>query len=216
MTDDEPLRPYPVVAVTFTAGSHVDLLDPQVARDTRVPAGPGQRRGGLGVRMAQLLGVDVVPTTAGQVRPVDRGGEPAVNRAYLTRGGGHYIHAEKLRHTNTEAAAALARPGRYASVAGNLRVKEIHVAPGGKGDGDDGVRAQRFVVCHNPEQGERDAVVRSNLIAHLQHLIDGSDAWTARKRDELVGSLKTKPGLRRYLRRTKAGLLRIDHGAAKR
>src|SRR5450756_3064519 len=78
MTDDEPLRPYPVVAVTFTAGSHVDLLDPQVARDTRVPAGPGQRRGGLGVRMAQLLGVDVVPTAAGQVGPVDRGGEAAV------------------------------------------------------------------------------------------------------------------------------------------
>src|SRR5665647_2110463 len=69
----------------------------------------------------------------------DRGFASAANRAYLTRGGGHYIHAEKLRHTNTEAAAALARPGRYASVAGNLRVKEIHVAPGGKGDGDHGV-----------------------------------------------------------------------------
>ena len=110
----------------------------------------------------------------------------------------------------------MARPGRYASVAGNLRVKEIHVAPGGKGDGDHGARTQRFVVAHFPEQGERDAVVRSNLIAHLGHLIDGSDAWTGRKRDELVGSLKTKPGLRRYLRRTKAGLLRIDHGAAKR
>ncbi len=30
-----------------------------------------------------------------------------------------------------------------------------------------------------------------------------------------MGSLKSKPGLRRYLRRTKTGLLRIDHGAAK-
>ena len=144
----------------------------------------------------------------------DRGFASAANRAYLTRGGGHYIHAEKLRHT--KAAATLARPGRYAVVAGNLRVKEIHVAPGGKGDGDDGVRTQRFAVCHNPEQAERDATVRSNLMAHLQTLIAGSDTWTARKRDELVGSLKTKPGLRRYLRRTKAGLLRIDHGAAKR
>ena len=43
----------------------------------------------------------------------DRGFASAANRAYLTRGGGHYIHAEKLRHTNTEAAAALARAGRY-------------------------------------------------------------------------------------------------------
>jgi hypothetical protein len=146
----------------------------------------------------------------------DRGFASAANRAYLTRGGGHYIHAEKLRHTNTEAAAALARAGRYRTVADNLRVKEVQVAPGGNGDGDDGARAQRFVICHNPEQGDRDAAVRANLIAHLTQLIDGSDDWTPRRRDELVGSLKTKPGLRRYLRRTRTGRLRIDHGAAKR
>ena len=148
------------------------------------------------------------------------GGRPRVrlgrDRAYLTRGGGHYIHAEKLRQTNTEAAAALARPGRYRTVADNLRVKEVAVAPGGDGDGDHGARTQRFVICHNPEQGERDQQVRSNLVTHLQQLIEGSDAWTARRRDELVGSLKTKPGLRRYLRRTPSGLLRVDQAAIKR
>ncbi len=146
----------------------------------------------------------------------DRGFASAANRAYLTRGGGHYIHAEKLRHTNTEAATALARPGRYRVVANNLRVKEVHVAPGGEGDGDEGVRAVRFVVCHNPEAADRDAQMRANLIAHLEQLIDGSDTCSARKRDELVGTLRTKPGLRRYLRRTPTGLLRIDHAAAKR
>ena len=150
----------------------------------------------------------------------DRGFASAANRAYLTRGGGHYIHAEKLRHTNTEAAAALARAGRYRIVADNLRVKEVQVAPGGDGDGDGdgdgGARTQRFVICHNPEQADRDQQVRTNLVAHLQQLIDGSDTAPPRRRDELVGSLKTKPGLRRYLRRTKAGLLRIDHGAIKR
>ena len=146
----------------------------------------------------------------------DRGFASAANRAYLTRGGGHYIHAEKLRHTNTEAAAALARPGRYHAVAGNLRIKEVAVAPGGTGDGEQGARTQRFVVCHNPEQADRDVQVRANLIEHLTSLIAGSDNWTARRRDELVGSLKTKPGLRRHLRRTKAGLLRIDAAAAKR
>jgi hypothetical protein len=145
----------------------------------------------------------------------DRGFASAANRAYLTKGGGHYIHAEKLRHTNAEAAAALARAGRYRTVAGNLRVKEVHVAPGGDGDGDHGARAQRFVVCHNPEQADRDAAVRNHLVEHLKGLIDGSDGWTPRRRDELVGSLKTKPGLRRYLRRTTAGLLRIDAAAIK-
>jgi Transposase DDE domain len=146
----------------------------------------------------------------------DRGFASAANRAYLTRGGGHYIHAEKLRHTNAEAAAALARPGRYRTVADNLRVKEVAVAPGGEGDGDGGARTQRFVICHNPEQADRDQQVRANLVTHLQQLIDGSDSWTGRRRDELVGSLKTKPGLRRYLRRTPSGLLRVDHAAIKR
>jgi hypothetical protein len=145
----------------------------------------------------------------------DRGFASAANRAYLTRGGGHYIHAEKLRHTNGEAAAALARAGRYKTVADNLRVKEVAVAPGGDGDGDEGARTRRFVVCHNPEQALRDAAVREQLVAHLEQLIDGSDTWTARRRDELVGSLKTKPGLRRYLRRTKSGLLRVDHAVVK-
>jgi DDE family transposase len=146
----------------------------------------------------------------------DRGFASAANRTYLTRGGGHYIHAEKLRHTNTEAAAALARAGRYRTVADNLRVKEVHVNPGGDGHGEEGTRTQRFVVCHNPEAAERDQQVRANLVAHLTQLIDGSDAWTERRRDELVGSLRAKPGLRRYLRRTPTGLLRVDQAAIRR
>jgi Transposase DDE domain len=141
----------------------------------------------------------------------DRGFASAANRAYLAKGGGRYIHAEKLRNTNSEAAAALARQGRYHQVAGNLRVKEVWV-PGR----DAGVRAERFAVCHNPEQAERDRLVRERLVTHLEHLIEGSDAWAKSKRDELVGSLKDKPGLRRLLRRTQTGLLRINHGAIRR
>jgi transposase len=139
----------------------------------------------------------------------DRGFASAANRGYLTRGGGHYIHAEKLRNATSEAAAALARPGRYRTVAGNLRVKEVRV-------GGDGVRAERFVVCHNPAQADRDRQVRDRLIAHLEQLIDGSDGWGQRRRDEFAGSLRTRPGLRRYLRRTPSGLLRIDRAAAER
>jgi hypothetical protein len=144
----------------------------------------------------------------------DRGFACAANRAYLQRGGGHYIHAEKLRQANTEAAAALARPGRYRDVEGNLRVKEVWVSPGG--GNQDGTRTERFVVCHNPEAAARDAAVRDRLIEHLQGLIVGSDAWPKTRRDEFVGSLKAKPGLRRYLRRTPGGLLRIDRAAATR
>ena len=141
----------------------------------------------------------------------DRGFASAANRAYLARGGGHYIHAEKLRGTNAEAAAALARQGRYRAVAGNLRVKEVWVP-----SRDAGERAERFAVCHNPEQAQRDRLVRGRLVTHLEGLTGGSDAWTQRKRDELGGSLKDKPGLRRFLRRTPRGLLRIDKAAIRR
>lgn len=46
----------------------------------------------------------------------------AANRAYLTHVGGQYIHAEKLRNTNTEVAGALGRPGRHSTVDSNQRV----------------------------------------------------------------------------------------------
>jgi hypothetical protein len=141
----------------------------------------------------------------------DRGFASAANRAYLARGGGHYIHAEKLRNTSAEAAAALSRQGRYHTVAGNLRVKEVWVPAR-----DAGARAERFVVCHNPEQAQRDRLVRGRLVTHLEGLIDGSDTWPQRRRDELAGSLKDKPGLRRFLRRTPRGLLRLDKTAIAR
>jgi hypothetical protein len=78
-------------------------------------------------------------------------------------------------------------------VADNLRVKEVTVAPGCAG----GARAQRFVICYNSEAAERDTAVREKLVGYLRDLIDGSDAWRVRRRDELVGSLKTTPG--RYI-----------------
>ena len=79
-----------------------------------------------------------------------------------------------------------------------------------------GLRAARFVVVHNPEAAERDAQVRANLAAYLEEQIAGSDSWPQRRRDELVGTLRTKPGLHRLLRRTKQGLLRLDRAAVKR
>ena len=43
----------------------------------------------------------------------DRGFNSVANRAYLHKGGGHYVVAEKLRNASGEAMEALARPGRY-------------------------------------------------------------------------------------------------------
>lgn len=139
----------------------------------------------------------------------DRGFASAANRRLLQRGGSHYIQAEKLRGS-AEGEAALARPGRYRTVAGNLRIKEVKPRP------EQGVMADRFIVCHNPEQAERDAAVRQRMVELLTAKLKGSDALSKTKRAELRGKISTMPGLNRYLRVTPAGLLRIDTAAIKR
>jgi hypothetical protein len=134
----------------------------------------------------------------------DRGFTSAENRRYLRKGGNHYIIGERLRSGSAEAEAALARQGRYQEVAENLRVKEVRIA-----------EDERFVICHNPEGAERDAVIRARMIAQLRELIGGSDALGKDKRAELRGVISTKPGLNRYLRVTPGGLLRVDASKAK-
>jgi hypothetical protein len=133
----------------------------------------------------------------------DSGFNSGENRAYLQRGAGHYIVAERVRCGSRQAKAALARAGRYHSVVGNLEVKEVRLG--------EGARSQRLVICHNPEVAARDRHVRENLVCYLGTKIEGSDDWTTQRRDELVGELRQTPAPYRLLRRTKGeGLLRID------
>ena len=135
----------------------------------------------------------------------DRGFQSAENRRYLQRAGGHYIIGEKLRGDSKEAKAALARQGRYHTVAGNLQVKEVRL--------DDATMRDRFVICRNPEQAERDERVRDELVKQLEQAIDGSDRLSAEERARLAGRLQAKRVLKRYLRQTKGGLLRVDRAA---
>ncbi len=139
---------------------------------------------------------------------LDRGFTSEANRRYLNRAGGHYIMGEKLRGDQPEAKAALSRAGRYHTVVGNLRVKEISV--------DDGVARDRFVICHTPEQAARDASVRAEIIEALGGRISGSDDLAPKKRAELLGKLKTKPAFARILRTTPSGKLRVDRAAVGR
>ena len=129
----------------------------------------------------------------------DRGFSSAQNRRELRRGGGHYIIGEKLRSGSAEATAALSRQGRYQHVRDNLQVKEVRIA-----------EDERFVICFNPEQAERDAALREIMVGKLTALIAGTDRLTATKRAELRGRISTMPGLNRFLRATPDGLLRID------
>jgi hypothetical protein len=143
-------------------------------------------------------------TLARVIWVADRGFASAENRRWLRRGDHHYIIGEKLRSGSAEATAALKRQGRYQQVADNLRVKEVKISD-----------AERFVICYNPQQADRDAAVRTRLLAQLQETIAASDKLPVTKRAELRGIISTKPGLHRYLRVTPGGLLRTDQRAIK-
>jgi len=134
----------------------------------------------------------------------DRGFASAENRRWLRKGEHHYIIGERLRSGSAEATAALSRQGRYQQVADNPRVKEVRISD-----------AERFVVCYNPEQAERDAAVRTRLLAQLEELIADTDKLPPAKRAELRGVISTKPGLNRFLRVTPGGLLRTNQRAVK-
>ncbi len=129
----------------------------------------------------------------------DRGFSSKENRRALMAGAGGYIIGEKLRSDSPDIKAALSRQGRYATVRHNMQVKEVKVGT-----------ADRLVICFNPAQAERDAAVRSELLARLDKAIAGTDTLSTVKRAELRGKLSTKPGLNRFLRVTPGGLLRID------
>jgi Transposase DDE domain len=143
-------------------------------------------------------------TLARVIWVADRGFASAENRRFLRRGDHHYIIGERLRSGSAEATAALKRQGRYQVVADNLRVKEVRISD-----------HERFVICYNPEQADRDAAVRQRLLAQLEETIAGTDKLSASKRAELRGVISTKPGLHRYLRVTPGGLLRVDQRAIK-
>jgi transposase len=161
------------------------------------------------------------------VTVVDRGFSSDDNLAYLTRAGGHWIAGERLRDGTADVAQVLARQGRYRGVRDNLRVKEIRV--GG------GEAARRFVLCHNPEQAERDRTQREQAIVRLEAELERiatlrakaakqTKTATNRRRgaqqqadDHLKAecALRDHPTLGRWLRQTPGGRLLVDRAKLK-
>jgi transposase len=92
------------------------------------------------------------------VTVVDRGFSSTENLAYLRHADGHYIAGERMRDGSAHAAEALSRQGRYQSVRDNLRVKEVRL------DSTPGVR---WIICHNPEEADREAAQREAAIVRI-------------------------------------------------
>lgn len=142
---------------------------------------------------------------------VDSGFSGRDNLRRLRSAGGHYIAGVKLRSGMPETEAALSRQGRYRTVKDNLRVKEVRVG--------EGEAAERYVVCHNPAEAERDRLRRAQRIERIERelvrLSEQRERATTSKADReahLRGecALRDHPTLSRYLRQTPGGRLALD------
>jgi len=130
----------------------------------------------------------------------DRGFSSKENRRHLMRAGGAYILGEKLRSAAPDIQAALSRQGRYRQVAGNMHVKEVRIDDAG----------DRMVICCNPDAATRDAAIRGQLLTQLTGMIEGTDTLSATDRARLSGVISAKDGLKKFLKTTASGQLRID------
>jgi transposase len=152
---------------------------------------------------------------------VDRGFSAADNLAYLRRAGGHYIAGMRMRDGGDLVQAALSRQGRYQQVRDNLRVKEVRL------DGTD----QRWVICLNPDQAQRDQAKRDEAIGRIQAELDRIRAQRDRHRTRQLAdkarrktqaahvraecALRDHPTLGRWLRQQPNGRLTIDRAKVK-
>jgi hypothetical protein len=70
-------------------------------------------------------------------------------------------------------------------------------------------------ICYNPDQAGRDAAIRAKLVAQLEEAIAGTDGLTLAERARREGALAARPALKRFLRVTPSGMLRVDKAKAK-
>lgn len=182
----------------------------------QIVVGLAVTRDGLPVRHWIFPGNTVDVTTVQQVKADLRGwqlgrcvfvGDAGMvskeNLRTLSLGGGKFIVNMPMRRGDEVTDEVLSRAGRFRDVADNLRVKEVVLG--------DGERRKRYVVCHNPQEEERQRKHREKLLslleAELASLADCGDEHAHSKRE---CELRASRRFGKYLRAGRGGRLEID------
>jgi transposase len=138
----------------------------------------------------------------------DAGMVSEANLAALSAGGGKYILCMPMRAGSEVAQDVLTRPGRYKTVAGNLRIKQVSVG--------EGERRRRYVVCHNPAEAERQLHHREQLLAELREALAGMKApGEDEDHTKAMCRLRASERYGKYLRQD-GGRLAIDEAKVRR
>mgnify|MGYP001544713945 CR=1 FL=1 len=132
----------------------------------------------------------------------DAGMVSAENLSTLARAGGKYIVCMPIHRGSEVANEVITRPGRYQAVAENLQVKEVMVG--------DGERRRRYVVCYNPQEAERQARHRKEVLEELAAELETLREPKGSSHAKRVCELRASGRYGRYVRLTKNGHPRID------
>ena len=220
---------YDTTTASFTTDYEDDVDDPDASLrqfghskegtwSTQVVVALAVTREGIPVRSWVLPGNTTDVNTIEQVRSdlrgwnlgramfvADSGMNSQDNRTELSRACGKYMLACRMANVAEIKRDVLSKRGRYTVFKDNLQAKEVIVG--------DGVRRKRYILCFNPKEAERQRKHREEVVTLLEQELEShpnSDA-SAQWAIELLASRRYK----RYLRVTKAGLIRIDKGAVR-
>jgi hypothetical protein len=122
------------------------------------------------------------------------------NRKLLALGGGTYLLAVRAGSVKEVQEHVLRRPGRYQSIAENLKVKEILVG--------EGARRRRYLLCFNPAEAARQKHHRQAVVAEIRDELSHHKDWDAHAKwaIEMLASKRTG----RYLSISPAGQVYLD------
>lgn len=134
----------------------------------------------------------------------DRGMISEDNCRTLSGGAGGYILGVPMRRGEKEVEAALARAGRYRKVRDNLEVKEVWYPS------RDHIKAQRFVICRNPDQETRDRKQREELLERLQGEIEALAALKPDDQRQRIHELMANKAYKRFLTELGGSHLKIN------
>lgn len=218
---------YDTTTASFTTDYEDDPTDAEVSLrqfghskegtwSTQVVVALAVTREGIPVRSWVLPGNTSDVSTVEQVRAdlrgwnlgralfvADAGMNSEDNRSELAKACGKYLLACRMANIADIKREVLSKRGRFTEFRDNLHAKEVIVG--------DGERRKRYILCYNPKEAKRQCTHREEVVALLERELashkdrKASNQWAI----ELLASRRYK----RYLRVTKAGLIRIDRGA---
>ena len=130
----------------------------------------------------------------------DAGMNSQDNRKELARACGKYLLACRMSSVSEIKQDVLSKRGRYTVFKDNLHAKEVIVG--------DGERRNRYILCYNPKEAERQGKHRAQVIELLEGELSRHPDKTASAQwaIDLLASKRFK----RYLSVTKANRIRID------